>query len=1537
MSYAIYAIFVFVSCVVVRCSTPCECPKSAEQWAMAICDKEASHRYNSDITDGLEWPFPHNNSNAEGECVSTVLPICDVDGSNVPVTVSSSDLHPHTFTNSSDVYNILLKEYTAALLNVDLGPESCSHPKEEQYQQVMQKDTVDGDMIVVNLHEDVLERARIILTLWCSSRDIVSPTLREESSWLSSVLHGFNQGVLFSNATSCIVGGKINVSARTGPEYGLLTCDSGKTYSYTSSRWLEKSCVVGHGHINKKECPHWPGSTKEEPTLTEDTFLCGSEETYSGVLRMDSDSATRDAWTQLAAQYVSGILNRQKGVCVTETVIQTLQSAKTLLDDECPCSDVELLGQVGCNHTIPSGSQVEQYTSILEDYNSGLFSFGRDHHGPTDTSAIQLDVRNADNSECCSGGGGSLCTRDYAYYMSHNCHVAHGNQRNRIAWPSDIDSDCSTFPNFEDVSDFFCQYSLDTLHDLVSAYNPSTPIKDSDAWTLLAQAVTVTELNIRSGTCYKDIVTRYRDSSQPWALWSFERVMNHSKSLLSENCNVRGSVYYDTALGQQMNVLRVVLNDYIRGNYGPGACYPNDMSSSCNNVALHISQKVSDQEEEQHQHVTVNAGYSSAMCPVNNQESCCTRTANYWANNHVDAPPPRNVPWIKITDAVTCDDVNGFCINQAPSRQTGSAELDYNLTAIAQILRIDPINVAPTYPFGASSTQEKASFCSNLNGTISSTNRVSSTEMLSLLVKQQQGSFEVGSESVLSVPQKKWTRLANAFTTMLLNVVYNAKYSCHRSIDQLLKQVVHLEGHMGQSSTNATHFLKNTPYLQQCLFDACLLNPEDDMPSLPGTHIQGGNLCQVGYYPVVNALEAFSNGNTPTQFNADHSLHPLHHCYVYEPATKCDTGSTLRGPCKCVKTGKYYETHYQGHEDPAFDVPWPVVHTSTYSTVTNNMEGMFPINAIPISQRPNSGRKDLNIRTEDFEALICPASSLQTPTETWFDIMMKPASEELSDAYVASMKQIVTAWLNVFAGGCMPEDVYKTLEEGTQVIYWLVNPQTEMQIQDKICVSSSLGTRLSISPSSNTGKRLMSISRVLKSFNQGYHGSELCVDLCSGEDAPNCGSHGACVSETGTCACDVGYTGSRCQYSECNGNGWFQDDECICKLGWGGPECEECGTPKTFPAEQFVCMPCDASVCGVDGVYLLDHASATLVSQWVQGNNLLPGYSTLPPPVLPGQAGLDCACNRQSMFVGQGRMVKDKNTFVTNAEYIHSLKNQANSIRKFTFNNNRAAKYGQEETMPRPSRAERIIVEFEEYRLTKKNKQALLSKKQGEVARHVMSSRKQEPSDPHQKRQAMYPFSSKTSVYSHSNNFLQDRSIGGNFERDLCGTPSEQAVIEDFLLLCLEQQLTVQTQMEESNGMCLFSLDQCEEACESSEANVAFIESANITTKSVEEDPNEVSIATLVIAGLILLFLLFFGVLFCCVVLGTGTMSLRTNMASNNSQDKMRQMATTDFSEMEPLETSFTSSNISRRTGSIMNPKSMRKSAQNPSRRTRHV
>ncbi len=78
-------------------------------------------------------------------------------------------------------------------------------------------------------------------------------------------------------------------------------------------------------------------------------------------------------------------------------------------------------------------------------------------------------------------------------------------------------------------------------------------------------------------------------------------------------------------------------------------------------------------------------------------------------------------------------------------------------------------------------------------------------------------------------------------------------------------------------------------------------------------------------------------------------------------------------------------------------------------------------------------------------------------------------------------------------------------------------------------------------------------------------------DLCYNT---RCINGGVCAETTGLCSCPMGFTGSNCEFSDCNTNGFFsrRTDECVCNRGWAGENCTTCGNPKRKDYE-FVCVP----------------------------------------------------------------------------------------------------------------------------------------------------------------------------------------------------------------------------------------------------------------------------------------------------------------------------------------------------------------------------
>jgi hypothetical protein len=453
--------------------------------------------------------------------------------------------------------------------------------------------------------------------------------------------------------------------------------------------------------------------------------------------------------------------------------------------------------------------------------------------------------------------------------------------------------------------------------------------------------------------------------------------------------------------------------------------------------------------------------------------------------------------------------------------------------------------------------QEHASYCPGPN--------YMATRMARLL-KMTHSTPEKTMRQYYSKEQRMWIRLANAFTVAMLNAKAIFDGACTQSPDVVLRKITKLDSY---------GYLSQTDYIDRCLFGAC------SQESIPRLH---GEECSRGYYSVVNALEQFSKGSV------------FGHCSVSEPPEHCSVDEN-GGYCSCVKPSSYYETHHTGH--PLFSEEWPkVVDVGSFS---------FPTQYMPSSSVS---------MTEFFGALTCPTAN-GVSRATWLSLITEASPPGDPDSYRVLMRQLIAAWLNVFSGACMPSDVRDTLMEATH----LVGSLTLTQGKNALCVSASLGTRVPVSRTSEVGAAFMSAARVLKSFNEGYQGSDMCENLCD-EKAIDCGSHGMC--DNGACVCERGYAGERCNFFDCNGNGLFVDEKCVCSVGWTGRNCDQCSpSPESFRGHVYVCVPCtEDMICNGGRGYLIVHMPMKNATDAIHENKAF----------LPGTEGLDCSCNTQKSF-----------------------------------------------------------------------------------------------------------------------------------------------------------------------------------------------------------------------------------------------------------------------------------------------------------------
>ena len=1350
--------------------TCCQCPQPAQHWAGYHCDALA-------VEAEKTWPAPF------ATCQVEVVHTCDVpNAGNVPVVYTFEDLK----TNSINTYHMLAKEYAVTLLNTATGldPDLCvDYSNLVEY---VASPTNPDIQEQVNFKTDVMDRASVLLTVHCASKSfdsIYTTSEQQEITWLTSLLHGFNTGTMFMGDSACTIGGDPDTSYGSdtiGPDTHCVSAHGECTLS--AQEWKDLSCsltVPGKGDTTN--CPRWPAP------YSENQFLCGEHESYVELL-----STSDDIWLQLASQYVAASLNVASGACVTGTIRDIMNVALAELHVDCPCSDSQLLGQTGCVHNaVDDGSTralniYQPLITALEEYNSGtsgpgscmerkLSNFAPANVWPeTALEAVQTETRS--NGFCCSGG----CTRSYSYYLSHSCHSWQVGSKHREAWPGAPDLSCSTIPNMED------NISLcgTPRYSILKEYTTERGVDEQDAWTMLAQAVIVAQLNKDAGACTEHVMTKYSTQQDPWVRLTLNQVIKHGKSLLTSHCDMVGTVRYDTVIGAEMHALRVVLDDFIRGSYGPGRCFPDASGSSgCNGVRLDDSESTSLLVGSLP--TTVNDGLQQPIqCELEQDSTCCSLTADYWSRHNADENAPQNVhAWPMLLDMVTCDYTDDVCTHQRPINAAGSLQKDAMARAMAQILRVNPMRLAPAKIVGANrGLQEHASYCSaNISGTFTNTDRPVETRMASLL-RLVRSTSETEMKENYSMAQRKWIRLANAFTASMLNVRRMTDRECHDSPATLMTRIGDLEG-------ADRRYLLNTDYLEQCLFGACdasQSNVHDSIPSLP-SH----TLCEQGFFSVVNAIESFNNGRLATDhsmaYDSEHG-----HCFKLEPPSiHCDSGTNDRY-CSCVHDRLYYQSHYQGHDMHNMRIPWPTVSTSTEDLAV-------PFPEVILSNEGIS----LPIHTEDFTALTC-STRYNMEGVTWFDILMESPPNGLEgDAYSQLMTQLIPAWLNIFNGACAPSDVVEVLLEATHLI------DNMIQNEDNImCVSNQLGTRIPVDPGSVKGVIMMSATRVLRSFNEGYQGSQSCVDLCVGVNAPDCGDHGTCQPLTGKCTCDSGYTGETCSYSECGGHGIqaTSGGGCSCFPGWGGPTCQTCAGPSTARGHVYICMPCIQEVCGAPGEYLLQHFHASNATALLTGKHKLPGYASLDKPLRPGTAGLDCSCNGVS---------EETNKLTRGTQEVATRKIH--------------------------SHRQRIAADFStEYKRRSSNRE-MRSRDISSVLSNMNVRMSSIPRDP--RGWHLGEINGRNRVMT---------------TRDLCDTASEETTIEDFLLFCMQDLTNLQTSLEETTSMCDMSISLCENAIEENTA-VTHVD----LHSQLADDNNEqraLSISTLAVASAIL-FVLFFTII----------------------------------------------------------------------------
>jgi hypothetical protein len=170
----------------------------------------------------------------------------------------------------------------------------------------------------------------------------------------------------------------------------------------------------------------------------------------------------------------------------------------------------------------------------------------------------------------------------------------------------------------------------------------------------------------------------------------------------------------------------------------------------------------------------------------------------------------------------------------------------------------------------------------------------------------------------------------------------------------------------------------------------------------------------------------------------------------------------------------------------------------------------------------------------------------------------------------------------------------------------------------------------------------------------GYFG-EACqnYDICHKVE---CNMRGICDPSTGSCACDYGFVGSKCEYLTCNNNGVYDinADVCVCDHGYTGLFCESCARhPPGNPEKEYIC--CDTNGRGED--YIIVAVPISKVNKYL-GGHVTEFGCVKPNNTRKNEHRLDCGC-RTVHFDQEKREVTSQKGDLVYSKVLSSMRENA--------------------------------------------------------------------------------------------------------------------------------------------------------------------------------------------------------------------------------------------------------------------------------------